>query len=230
MNVLSKYLNLSTTESTQTNPAPSSRNKRWLFDDSLERQARYLAERICSGFQLHDRRQRDESIEAFYAVDRNQFPDIEDEEAWQAAEAFVDALWAKDDIEKSYQEDGVIDPEAIAEADYTPVFEPLKVRAETVGMDVRYAEKTTEAWKKHKTAEDYWTAFLEAQTEELRVALGKPNYPVKPKEGASGYGPLATRYVLAVELHDLHTNENWEEAIRVMAPYYEAILKAHRDG
>ena len=228
MNVISKYLGLSDTSSTPNDPS-SSRQRRWLFDESIERQARFLAERICSGFQLHDRRQRDESIEAFYAVDRNQFADLEDERALEAAEAFVDALWAKDDIEKSYQVDGVIDPASIAEADYDPVYQPLERRAEAVGMDVRYAEKTTEAWRNHKTAEDYWTPFLEAQSIELRAALGQPDYPSKPKEGSSGYGPLATRYVLAVELHDLHTSETWEEAIRVMTPYYRAILTAHQE-
>ena len=96
-------------------------------------------------------------------------------------------------------------------------------------MDRRYAEKTTEAWKKHKTEEDYWTAFLEAQTIELRKALNDPDYPNKPKEGTSGFGPLATRYVVAVELHDQHTHETWEEAIRVMTPYYRAILQSHQE-
>lgn len=227
MNVITKYLGLTRANSPANDT--TDRQERVLFDDSQERQARFLAERICSGFQLHDRRQREESVEAFYAVDRNQFAHLDNESALVAAEAFVDALWAKDDIEKSHQVDGVVDPVAIADADYDSVYQPLARRAEVVGMDVEYAEKTTEAWKKHKTSEDYWTAFLQAQTAELRAALGKPNYPNKPKEGSSGYGPLATRYVLAVELHDLHTSETWEEAIRVMTPYYQAILLAHQE-
>lgn len=226
MNVIKQYLGFSTTAN---RPEDGSKARRWLEDDSLDRQARYLAERICSGFQLHDRRQRDESVEAFFAVDRHQFAHLDDDRALEAARAFVDALWEKDDIEKSFQVDGEIDSAAIAKADYDSVYEPLKRRAKVVGMDERYAEMTKLAWKHHKTEEDYWTPFLEAQTIELKAALGNPDYPAKPKEGTSGYGPLATRYVLAVELHDQHTHETWEEAIRVMTPYYRAILQAHQE-
>lgn len=197
-------------------------------DDPLDMQARRLAERITSGFQLHDRRQRDEAIEAFHVVDRNQFAHLSSREALRASEAFVESLWAKDEIEKSYQIDSEISPEAIADADYDTVLRPLQRRAQIVGMDEAYARKTTEAWHRHKTMDEYSTAFLEAQTIELRAALGNPDYPEKPKEGRSGYGPLAPRYLLAVELHDMHTRDAWEEAIQVMTPYYKAILAAHQ--
>lgn len=196
----------------------------------IDRQARYLAEQICSGFQLHDRRQREESIEAFYAVDRNQFPDLTDDEAFRAAEAYVDALWAKDEIEKRHETgDGEFDHRAVRDADYSPVHEYLRRRADVVGMDPTYAERTTEAWQNHKAGRDYWTPFMAAQTIELRTALGDPDYPDKPRGGQSGFGPLAARYVVGVELHDMHSNPAWDEAIRIMTPYYRRILEAHRD-
>lgn len=223
---ISQYLGLSQTNSTPGRSRPARVNRR---DAPSEGKARYLAERITSGFQLHDRRQRDESLEAFYEVDRNQFAHLSDEEALEASEAFVEALWVKDEVEKSYHDDGTISPEAIAQADYEPVERPLRRRARIVGMDETYGQKTAAAWHRHKTNGEYWTPFLEAQTIELRAALGTPGYPTKPKEGQSGYGPLATRYILAVELHDMHTPEAWEEAIRVMTPYYRAILDAHSE-
>lgn len=198
--------------------------------DDVERLARYMAEQICSGFQLHDRGQRDEAVEAFYAVDRNQFDRAKPDEALRAAEAFVDALWAKDALEKRHLVGGVIDSESVGEGDWGTVQEPLERRAEAVGIDAAYAHHTTEAWRKHKTGEEYWTDFLAAQTHELRAATGDATYPDKPKEGQSGYGPTATRYVLAVELHDMHTRDTWEEAIRVMVPYYTTVLRAHRNG
>lgn len=194
----------------------------------IDRQARYLAEEYCSGFQLHDRRQHDEAVEAFHVVDRCQFVDLTDEEAREAATAYVDALWAKDEIEKRHATDGVIDPDAIADADYTSVREPLAHRADVVGMDERYADETATAFQYHKTGNDYWTPFLEAQTIELRAALGFEDYPDKPRGGQSGYGPLACRYLVGVELHDMHATDAWEEAIRVMTPYYRQILQAHR--
>lgn len=196
--------------------------------DDLDRQARYLAEQIASGFQLHDRRQRGEALEAFYAVDRGQFDHLTDEDARRTAEAFVDALWTKDDIEKTYHDDGEIDPGAIESADYDPVIECLERRARIAGMDQRYADRTAEAWKRHKTGGEYWTSFLKAQTYEVRAAMQDPDYPDKPKEGLSGYGPLPARYILSVELHDQHRKDTWEEAIRVMTPYYREILEAHR--
>lgn len=197
--------------------------------NGLERRARYMAEQICSGFQLHDRRQRQEAEEAFYALDRNQFAHLDRDRAREASNAYVDALWAKDALEKGFLTDGVVDAETVAKGEWERVQEPLELRAKAVGMDQRYATKTTEAWLKHKTEEDYWTPFLEAQVCELRAAMQDPEYPHKPKEGQSGYGPIVTRYVLSVELHDMHTQATWEEAIRVMTPYYRAILEAHRN-
>ncbi len=196
--------------------------------DEVKHRARYMAEQICSGFQLHDRRQRREALEVFHAVDRNQFAHLDADEALNASRAYVDALWAKDSLEKSYVVDGEVDPTTIGDADWDRVREELERRAELVGMDRRYADCTTEAWRNHKTMDDYWTPFLRAQTYELRAAMGDPEYPRKPKEGLSGFGPVATRYVLAVELHDRHTKESWKEAIRVMVPYYRAVLEAHK--
>ena len=194
----------------------------------IDRQARYLAEQYCSGFQLHDRRQHADAVEAFHEVDRYQFPHLSDDQALDGATAYVDALWAKDEIEKRHSTDGRIDPVAIADADYTPVYEPLSQRAAIIGMDDAYAELTTEAWHNHKTGDDYWSPFLEAQTIELRHALGT-TYPDKPRGGQGGYGTLACRYLVGVELHDLHTTEAWEEAIRVMTPYYRTILATHQN-
>jgi len=207
----------------------SSSSRFFSREDDLDRQARFVAERICSGFQLHDRRQRDECAEAFYAVDRHQFAHLDDDEAKASSEAYVEALWQKDDIEKSYQVENQIDPEQIKEADYEPIREPLARRAEIVGMDESYADHTATAWKLHKTKGEYWTEFLKAQLVEVRAALQDPGYPRKPKEGLSGFGPLPSRYLLSVELHDQHTTKCWEEAIRVMTPYYRRILERHRE-
>lgn len=193
-----------------------------------DRTARYMAEQICSGFQLHDRRQRTEAEEAFGAVDRRQFRNLDADEADAAAAAYVDALWEKDAVEKRHLQNGAIDAKSIADADWGSVLEALERRAHIAGIDREYAVQTTEAWRRHKTGEDYWTPFLRAQSAELAAATGVENFPEKPKEGRSGFGPIATRYVLAVEHHDMHTREHWEEAIRVMVPYYRAVLDAHQ--
>lgn len=197
--------------------------------NGLERQARHLAEQYCSGFQLHDRRQHQDAIDAFYTVDQYQFVHLSDEDAYKAAEAYVDALWAKDEIEKRCTRNGEIDQAAIRDADYEPVQELLALRADVVGMNQEYADETTTAWRRHKTNDDYWTPFLKAQTIELRVALQNPDYPEKPRGGRSGAGPLATRYNVGVELHDLHSSSAWEEAINVMTPYYQQILSTHQN-
>ena len=216
--------------STRTDDAPTHPSRaQERNDDSLDRRARFMAEQVCSGFQLHDRRQRSEAFEAFYAVDRNQFAHLSDRQARQASKAYVDALWEKDAIEKSYMVNGEVNPETIAQGEWEQVHDALVNRARVVGMDTAYATKTTEAWKNHKTQADYWSAFLEAQTYELQAAMQDPDYPSKPKEGQSGYGPVATCYVLAVELHDMHTKPTWEEAIRVMEFYYRSILRAQEN-
>ncbi|MFC4356803.1 hypothetical protein ACFO0N_02440 [Halobium salinum] len=195
-------------------------------DESLDDVARRMAEGVCAGFKYHDQRRHEEAVEAFYVVDINQFPGVEDEVAYNAAEAYVDALWEKDAVEERHLVDGEIDPGSMADADYTSVYDPLARRANLLGVDELYASRTAEAWHLHKTGDDYWTPFLEAQDLELQVAMGEA-YPDKPRGGQGGYGPLATRYLVGVELHDMHEPECWERAVDVMAPYYRQILDAH---
>ncbi|WP_157525933.1 hypothetical protein [Halorientalis sp. IM1011] len=189
--------------------------------------ARHMADRICRGFRAHDRKERDAAIEAFGTVDALQFQHVDAEAARHAATAYVDALWAKDAVEVDNMADGEIDDEALAAADWDPVREKFRERASIVGMDPRYAQLSTTAWRNHKTGRDYWTPIQHAQVIELRTAMGDEEYPHKPRYGQAGFGPEAARYALAVELHDMHTDRHWQQAIDVMEPYFERILEAH---
>ncbi len=100
-------------------------------------------------------------------------------------------------------------------------------RAAALDIDQAYAIHKTTAWRRHKTGGDYITPCLEAQVLELRAALQDPTYPRKPKHGQSGPGPEAVRWVLGVELHDMHTAGHWQKAVDVMTPYFETILEHH---
>lgn len=194
-------------------------------DWSLEETARHMATQICLGFKYHDRRDRDGALEAFTVVDDLQFAHIDSEESRAASEALVDALWRKDDLEIDHTEGGQIDREGLEAADWNPVESAFRRRAAIVGIDPRYAEASTEAWCNHKVRRDYRTPIQRAQMYELRAALQDPDYPHKPRFGQSGYGPEPARYALAVELHDMHTQRHWDQARRVMVPYYERILR-----
>lgn len=198
--------------------------------DANEQRARHVAEQICAGFQYHDRGQRADAIDAFYEVDRSQFAHLTDDDAREAARAYVEALWQKDSVEKQYTGDDGIDAESIAAADWSDVHRSFLERARIVGMDEAYADHTMTAWKRHKADEEYWTPLLRAQQIEYRAATGDSTYPEKPNDGQAGFGPAPVRYVLGVELHDLHRTEAWSEAIDVMVPYYRSILRAHRGG
>ena len=189
--------------------------------------ADYMAEQICRGFRHHDRGERAAAVDAFYAVDRRQFRHADDDATRAAARAYVDALWAKDRIEDEHTTDGELDREAVGRADWRPVERAFTERAEAVGIDRRYAECSTTAWRRHKTGGDYWTPTARAQRYELRAALQDPDYPRKGSDGRGGPGPEPMRYVLAVELHDMHTRGHWAQARAVMRPYYERILEAH---
>lgn len=198
--------------------------------DSTDREdLRTTAERMATymglGFKYHDDRRRAEAVDAFAVTDRAQFQHVAPETARRAAEAYVDALWEKDAVERSCTVDGDIDAEALDEADWSPVRSAFARRARLVGMDERYAELSTVAWRRHKTGGDYWTPMKEAQVIELRAAMQREEYPQKPRYGQSGYGPDAVRYLLGVELHD---TREWEQAHEVMVPYFERILRAHR--
>jgi hypothetical protein len=199
------------------------------FEDGTLEVAREMAERICLGFRWHDRRERERAVDAFAFVDRNQFAHLDAGTARAAAAAYVDALWAKDDVEASCTVDGELDYGALAEADWGSVRLAFAKRAALVGMDSRYAEASTLAWKRHKVGGDYARPMQRAQVYELRAAMDDPEHPRKPHQGQSGYGPEAARYLLAVELHDMHTEGCWEQAQQVMTPYFERILRAH-DG
>jgi len=194
-------------------------------DESLRATAERMAVHMGLGFKYHDDRQRAEAVDAFAVTDHEQFQHLDSEDARAAAEAYVDALWAKDAVERSCMVDGEIDAETLDEADWSPVRSAFARRAQIVGMDPRYAEASTVAWRRHKTGGDYWTPMKEAQVIELRAATGRDDYPQKPRYGQSGYGPEAVRYLLGVELHD---TREWEQAFEVMVPYFERILRAHR--
>jgi len=189
--------------------------------------ARRMAEQVCRGFRAHDRRERERAVEAFAAVDRRQFAHLDAPTARAAAAAYVDALWAKDEVEESCTVDGDLDYDALAEADWGSVRMAFARRASLVGMDPGYAEASTVAWKRHKIGGDYARPMQRAQVYELRAAMDDPEYPRKPHQGQSGFGPEAARYLLAVELHDMHTEGHWEQAMEVMIPYFERILRAH---
>ncbi len=191
------------------------------FDADESTLAAFMAERTCLGFIHHDRREYEATIEAFYHVDRHQFAHLDDEAAREAARALTDAFWAKDAVEEPYVDGTEVDP-ALDETDWTPVEDALARRAGIVGMDEEYAEKTTEAWRNHKTGGDYWTPTMIAQRHEIDAAIGSSQE--KPKYGRSGYGHLAARYLVGLELHDMHTDRHWKEAAGVMAAYYAEIL------
>jgi hypothetical protein len=187
--------------------------------------ARGLARQLCLGFKHHDQRERERAIDAFAAVDTVQFQHVPERNARRAAVAYVDALWAKDEVERACTIGGEIDTVALDDADWSDVRSAFARRAELVGIDPRYAEQSTIAWRRHKVGGDYWTPMKRAQLHEYRAALQSPEYPDKPRYGQSGYGPEPARYLLGVELHD---TRKWEQAQTVMTPYFERILCEHR--
>jgi hypothetical protein len=197
-------------------------------DDVTERAAA-LARAVCRGFRAHDRGDRQAAIDAFRTVDSAQFPRLSETEAREAATAYVNALFEKDNVELGHLASGAFDTGRLADADWSSVSTQFRVRASLVGMDPEYAADSTLGWKRHKVGGDYWTPLQRAQMYELRAALEDPSYPQKPKDGRSGFGPEPMRYVTAVELHDMHTEEHWRQAERVMTPYFERILRSHAD-
>jgi hypothetical protein len=180
-----------------------------------------MADKLCKGFIYHDQRKREEAVNAFAAVDKLQFAHLDEEEAYRAAQGYVDALWVKDDIEESCRIGGELDPDALRAADWSEMTAAFEQRAEAAGIDPRYAELTTQAWIEHKVGGDYWTPMMRAQMLELRAALQDPTYPDKPRHGQGGFGPEPARYALGNELHD---TREWEEAREVMTPYFQRIL------
>lgn len=186
-----------------------------------------MADAVCRGFRAHDNGKREAAVEAFATVDTLQFQHVSESAAHDAAAAYVDALFRKNDVEFAALRDGDMDESAVAAADWSPVAAKFRERAAILGMDSTYATASTEGWRQHKAGGDYWTPLQRAQMYELRAAMGDPTYPGKDRYGRSGFGPEPVRYVLGVELHDMHTEAHWAEAKRVMTPYYERILEAH---
>jgi hypothetical protein len=183
-----------------------------------------MAEQLCRGFIHHDRREREQAVDAFAAVDECQFAHVDAAAARRAAVGYVDALWVKDEIEESCRIDGELDPDELASADWSEMTAAFERRAAAAGINPRYAELTTEAWINHKTGEDYWTPMMHAQMLELRAALQDPTYPDKPRHGRGGFGAEPTRYALGNELHD---TRRWDQAHEVMIPYFRRIVDEH---
>lgn len=187
--------------------------------------ARKLAENLCEGFVAHDERDRDRALAAFIALDRGQFPHLGEIEIRRTAGAFVDALWEKDAIESPHIVGRELkDPDGLADADWDRVYTPLERRAEIVGMHPEYAVRTTESWKQHKLGGDYWTPILIAQNHEIGAAIGDLSSETAAF-GRSGYSHLAARYLVGVELHDMHSDPHWGQALELMTAYFAEILR-----
>jgi hypothetical protein len=187
----------------------------------------YMADQLCRGFIYHDRREREAAVEAFAAVDTLQFAHLDASTAREAAEGYVDALWAKDAVENACRdENGDIDPDRLAEADWSAVEDGFRARAEAADIDAEYARLTTVAWREHKCGGDYWSPMMHAQMLELRAALQDEAYPHKPRHGQAGFGPEPTRYALGNELHD---TRQWTQAREVMTPYFRRIVEERAD-
>lgn len=187
--------------------------------------AQYMAEQIVRVFNEHDQRNRANAIEACKEVDALYFQHVDQENIRLGATAFVDALWAKDDVEFHHLRGGELDQDSLASADWSPVRQKFRERAAALGIDQEFAIQKTKAWRRHKTGGDYLTPFQRAQVLELRAALRDSEYPHKPKYGQDGPGPEAIRYALCVELHDFHTPDHWQQAKQVMVPYFMKVLK-----
>lgn len=180
-----------------------------------------LAMQMGMGFVHHDKRDREAASDAFAAVDEFQFRHVAPETARKASEAYVDALWEKDEVEAANTVDGEFDQEALDAADWSSVKDAFAKRASLVGINPDYAELSTVAWRRHKTGGDYWTPMKQAQMYELRAVLQDDDYPHKLRDGQSGCGPEPTRYVLGVELHDMR---RFEEGLEAMTPYFQRII------
>ncbi|MFP4590720.1 MAG: hypothetical protein ACLFMX_01345 [Halobacteriales archaeon] len=189
--------------------------------------AREMATQVIRGFQAHDDGRRADAVRAFAAVDAHQFQHLDAGDARLAAEAYVDALFEKDEVEFAYLRNGDIDAAGLAEADWGTVRNSFRVRAAVADIDPEYAVAATDAWKHHKTGGDYWTPIQRAQMYELRTALQDPSYPDKPRYGRGGFGPEPARYALAIELHDMRDPAYARQAVDVMVPYYTRILREH---
>ncbi len=70
-------------------------------DGGIELPAREMAEQLTLVFQAHDTGDRESAIRACHAVDRRYFAHVEEGFIEQAARAFVDALWRKNEVEFS---------------------------------------------------------------------------------------------------------------------------------
>lgn len=214
----------------QNTPTAASRNETQRNDRSEsaedESDAVESAMQMGMGFVYHDRRNRQAAVDAFAVVDEFQFQHVDAETARAASAAYVDALWEKDKLEEAHTVDGELDREALDAADWSPVEDAFAERASLVGIEPAYAELSTVAWRCHKTGGDYWTPMRRAQMYELRAALQDDNYPHKPRDGQSGCGPEATRYVLGVELHDMR---RFEEMLDAITPYFQRIADEHRE-
>jgi hypothetical protein len=176
---------------------------------------------------LHDGGDYEGAVKAFAVSDdvmiqSSPHSDSDGVDASRTAQAYVDALRAKDEHEDSWR-DADTPP-----AGRSKLYRQFRERGEAFGMDEEdahaYATAITEAWVAHKRGTDYWTPFMDGRRVLVGHLVGDYTYPNKPSDGLSGYGPEPAMYLVAVELHDQHAEWRWEHAKRVMQLHYESIL------
>ena len=97
-------------------------------ESQLRTTARDMSESLAKVFRAHDNSNREDAIESLIEVDRRQFSTLDTDEVELASTAFVDALFAKDEIEFQQLTGGQIDATELREADYSAALQKLRQR------------------------------------------------------------------------------------------------------
>lgn len=188
---------------------------------------RKLASIECMAFKLQDEKKYDLSAKFFYKIYREIFNDISANDSMLAAKYYVEALKIKDIIDQEY-----LDVESRSrDSRWSDVENAFKNFCKKLKINSQFAVHNTLCWKNHKICGDYISEGISAQKIFVkRLLQNNKKWYEKKKDGLNGPGPLPFLYLVAVEAHDLHTNQAWELVEDVMTLYYKIILDGRTEN
>ena len=176
--------------------------------------AKRLAFDIVSGYVEHDRGHLDSSVEAFYRVYLDLFPEVSPLRARRAAELYVEVLVKQDEIENN---PGHSSEEILEDPRWDDVRGTFLEFSRMLDLPESYAEQTTNYYRYHGVGDKRYVNYCLESDRIFTTKMLGDDYWSKI---------LGSLLLILTECHDKHDSTGLEAGLQFATKYFEIILRA----
>lgn len=176
--------------------------------------AKRLAYNAVAGYVEHDRGHLDKSVEAFFQVYLNLFPEVSPMLAWRAAEIYIQVLVKQDEIENH---EGHTSSQIVEDPRWGEVKSLFLDFSKTLGLPESYADSTMNFYRFHGVRDSRYVNYCLESDRIFNSHVIGSEYWAKI---------LGSMLLILTECHDKHDPVGLETGLEFAKRYYEIILRA----